>query len=69
MIFDKLFKPHRKPFDNKYVFDKAKFHYDTVSNAGFDEDQTFVHTGFYFAWLVDNDLISDFCKSESISGQ
>ena len=40
------------------VYDKAKYHDETVMNWGLDAVQTEVHTAF-FGWLLDNDLTSD----------
>jgi hypothetical protein len=58
-LFD-IFKKKPRPVDNKYVFDKAKFHDNSIEQLGLDEEQSFVHTGLFFAWLVDNGLMSDF---------
>ena len=40
------------------VYDKAKYHYESVEQAGLDEIQAEVHTAFFLAWLLDNDLMS-----------
>lgn len=63
-LFD-IFKKKSKPIDNKYVFDKAKFHDNTIAQLGLNEEQSFVHTGLFFAWLVNHDLMSDFFVKES----
>ena len=60
-----IFKNKTKPVDNKYVFDKAKFHDNSVEQLGLDEEQSFVHTGLFFAWLVNNGLMSDFFIKET----
>jgi hypothetical protein len=60
-----IFGKKQKDVDGKYVFDKAKFHADSVDQLGLDENQAFVHTGLFFAWLVNNGLMSDFFISET----
>ena len=60
-----IFKKKAKPVDNKYVFDKAKFHDGSVEQLGLDEEQSFVHTGLFFAWLINNGLMSDFFVDET----
>ena len=60
-----IFKKKVKPVDNNYVFDKAKFHDSTVEQLGLDEEQSFVHTGLFFAWLVNNGHMSDFFVDET----
>jgi hypothetical protein len=60
-----IFKSKAKPVDNKYVFDKAKFHDNSIRQLGLDEVQAYVHTGLFFAWLVDNGLMSDFFIKET----
>ena len=63
-LFD-IFKKKTRPVDNKYVFDKAKYHDNSIEQLGLDEEQTFVHTGLFFAWLVDKGLMSDFFIEET----
>lgn len=41
------------------VYDKAKYHHETVHEYGLDEQQASVHTAFFLAWLINNDLMSD----------
>lgn len=48
-----------------YVYDKAKYHDDTVANFGLPEEHASNHTIFFLRWLMDNDLVSDFFVSES----
>lgn len=54
-----------KEVDEVYVFDKAKYHFDSIDEAGLDEEQAFVHTGLFFAWIIKNDLYSEFLLEES----
>ena len=63
-LFD-IFKKKPRPVDNNYVFDKAKFHDGAVEQLGLDEEQSFVHTGLFFAWLINNGLMSDFFVDET----
>ena len=41
------------------VYDKAKYHHETVMDAGLDDVQSEVHTAFFLGWLLDNALTSD----------
>lgn len=41
------------------VYDKAKYHLDTVQESGLDEEQSAVHTAFFLGWLMDNGLCSE----------
>lgn len=63
-LFD-IFKRKAKRVENKHVFDKAKFHDNSIQQLGLDEEQSFVHTGLFFAWLVNNELVSDFFVEEA----
>ena len=47
------------------VYDKAKYHYESVEQAGLDEVQAYVHTAFFLAWLLDNDLMSSDFREQS----
>ena len=40
------------------VYDKAKYHRESVQLAGLDDVQAEVHTAFFLGWLIDNDLLS-----------
>lgn len=53
------------PVDGGYVFDKAKYHDGSIEKMGLADEQSFVHTGLFIAWLVNNDLMSDFFNEES----
>jgi hypothetical protein len=65
MFFRHIFRKPYKKVNEVYVFDKAKYHEEAVLNAGLDEDQSFVHTGLFFAWLIEKELFSEFFKTES----
>lgn len=67
-MFGNLFNKKKNQLsevDESYVFDKASYHFDSIEEAGFEDEQAYVHTGLYFAWIIKNNLYSDFLKSES----
>ncbi len=41
------------------VYDKAKYHFDSVQELGLPDGQAYVHTAFFLGWLMDNDLCSE----------
>ncbi|VAW11237.1 hypothetical protein MNBD_BACTEROID03-1398 [hydrothermal vent metagenome] len=51
--------------DESFVFDKAKYHFESINEAELDEEQAYVHTGLFFAWIIKNDLYSEFLLEES----
>lgn len=53
--------------DINFVFDKAKYHFETIDNLNLDDNQAYVHSGFFFSWLINKDLHSDFLIEESES--
>ena len=65
MGFLDIFSKRIKDIDDKYVFDKAKYHFESVEEAGLDLDQAYVHTGLFLTWLVNNGLVSDFFIEET----
>lgn len=46
------------------VYDKAKYHFDSVEKAGLPEEHAYHHTSFFLSWLVRNNLMSDWYESE-----
>lgn len=65
-MFGKLFnKKKLKEVDEGFVFDKAKYHFDSILAVELDEEQAYVHTGMFFAWIIKNDLYSEFLLEES----
>ena len=50
---------------NSIVYDKAKYHDETVMNSGLPEERASVHTAFFLGWLIENDLCSDEFEYES----
>jgi len=47
------------------VYDKAKYHRESVQLAGLDEVQAEVHTAFFLGWLIDNELVDAEFTEES----
>ncbi|AYN27015.1 hypothetical protein D8682_08425 [Buttiauxella sp. 3AFRM03] len=41
------------------MYDKAKYHFESVEEEGLEISQAYVHSGFYFGWLIDNNLMSE----------
>ena len=67
-MFGKLFNKKKKELieiDENFVFDKAKYHFESISEAELDEEQAYVHTGLFFAWIIKNNLYSEFLLEES----
>ena len=62
MAFGQLFK--FKTIDSTYVFDKAKYHIETVESDKLSDTQAFVHTAFFIDWCVEKDLISEKFKQQ-----
>jgi hypothetical protein len=50
--------------DEPYVYDKAKYHYESVEQAGLPEEHASNHIVPMLRWLIDNDLMSDFFLTE-----
>ena len=46
------------------VYDKAKYHDDTVAEYGLTHEHSAIHILFFLGWLMDNDLMSDDFVSE-----
>ncbi len=51
--------------DSPVVYDKGKYHDETVMEGNLPEDRASVHTAFFLGWLIENKLCSDEFKSES----
>jgi hypothetical protein len=47
------------------VFDKAKWHVNDAFPKELNQYQSYVHTGLYVAWLVDNNFYEEDFKSEN----
>ena len=41
------------------VYDKAKYHFETVDDYGLPEIHAYIHTGLYLGWLIENNLLDE----------
>ncbi|HEV8002522.1 MAG TPA: hypothetical protein VGP63_21730 [Planctomycetaceae bacterium] len=48
-----------------HVYDKAKYHGDTVENYGLPEDHTKNHTVMFLRWLIERRMMSDFFEQQA----
>jgi hypothetical protein len=46
------------------AYDKAKYHDETVANYGLPESHASHHIVFFFRWLIERDLISEWLRTE-----
>jgi len=49
------------------VYDKAKFHFETIEKHGLPAIQSYVHTAFFLGWLIDKKLLDDEFEEDSDS--
>jgi hypothetical protein len=49
---------------SRYVYDKAKYHYESVEEAGLPDEHASNHTVPILRWLIENDLMSNFFLEE-----
>ena len=47
-----------------HVYDKAKYHAESVEGYGLSEEHAYHHTTFFFSWLVANRLMSEWFEEE-----
>ncbi len=47
-----------KEIDSTYIFDKAKYHLQSVQNDKLDERQAFVHTAIFIDWCLNKGLLT-----------
>jgi hypothetical protein len=47
-----------------YVYDKAKYHYESVEQAGLPQEHASNHTVPILRWLIEHNLMSDFFVNE-----
>lgn len=40
-----------------YVYDQAKYHFESCEEAALPMEQAYVHTGLFFGWLIEHDLL------------
>ncbi|MHC4982234.1 MAG: DUF7832 domain-containing protein [Planctomycetota bacterium] len=55
------------PQEGPVVYDKGKYHGDAVEKYGLPESHAYHHTLYFFRWLIEHDLMSDFFWSETES--
>ncbi|HEV8485461.1 MAG TPA: hypothetical protein VGV87_18100 [Blastocatellia bacterium] len=48
-----------------FVYDKAKYHYETIEQYGLSEEHAANHTVVFFRWLIEHDLMNNFFVVES----
>lgn len=50
-------------------YDHANFHWDNEFPKDVPEDNAMTHMGFFFAWALSRDLVSDFHREEADSAE
>lgn len=53
------------PQQGPVVYDKGKYHLETVENYGLPESHAYHHTLYFFRWLIEHDLMSDEFRAET----
>ena len=48
-----------------HVYDKAKYHMESVEGHGLPEEHAYHHTTFFLSWLLKHHMMSDFFERES----
>lgn len=56
--------PASGPNSSNHVYDKAKYHYDSVVELGLPEEHAYHHTTFFLSWLVKRGLLSPLVEEE-----
>lgn len=51
--------------NSPHVYDKAKYHFDSIEEHGLSEEHAANHTVFFLRWLIENDLMSKEFVEES----
>ncbi|MBB5031416.1 DUF7832 domain-containing protein [Prosthecobacter vanneervenii] len=46
------------------VYDKAKWHFETVDQHGLPEEHASHHIVFFFRWCIENDFVSEWLRTE-----
>ena len=47
-----------------HVYDKTKYHDDTVEELGLPEEHAANHTAFFLRWLIERSLVSELFETE-----
>lgn len=48
-----------------HVYDKAKYHYESVEQQGLSEEHAANHTVFFLRWVVERKMTSEFFENEA----
>jgi hypothetical protein len=48
-----------------FVYDKAKYHFETVQQHGLPKEHAINHAVFFLRWLIEKRLVSDFFEEET----
>jgi hypothetical protein len=51
--------------NSPHVYDKAKYHYETIEKYGLPEEHAANHTVFFLRWLIEQDLMDQSFVEES----
>ncbi len=50
--------------DHPFLYDKAKYHLESIEKLGLPEIHAYIHTGLFVGWLVKNSMLSDWFAEE-----
>jgi hypothetical protein len=56
-----------KTIDSSYVFDKAKYHLESVESDRLSDTHAFVHTAFFIVWCIEKELINEKFKRQFVN--
>ena len=51
--------------NSPHVYDKAKYHYETIEEYGLAEEHASNHTVMFLRWLLEKGMMSEFFEKES----
>jgi hypothetical protein len=51
--------------DSPHVYDKAKYHYESIEQHGLSEEHAANHTVVFLRWLIEHNMMNDFFVRES----
>jgi hypothetical protein len=51
--------------EDRHVYDKAKYHSQSVHEHGLPEEHAYNHTTFFMSWLIKNGLMSSWFEEEA----
>lgn len=44
--------------DTPVVYDKAKYHFGSIQEAGLPDIHAYIHTGMFLGWLINNNMLN-----------